>query len=73
MPDETSSGDFAALLHAHSLEGRPRGEWETLAGHSRRAACAAERRASPFGGGGLALLQRERAQIGSSGPGWRTG
>ena len=54
--------------YAHSLEGRPRDDWETLSDHSLRVARAAERRAAPFGGGDLARLAGLLHDIGKAKP-----
>lgn len=39
------------MVYAHSLEGRPQAEWETLEAHALRVAQAAQARAEAFGGG----------------------
>lgn len=42
------------MIYAHSVEGRPETEWETLEEHALRVAAAAAERAAPFGGEDLA-------------------
>lgn len=53
---------------AHSLDGRPEGDWETLEAHSRCVAEAAARRAAPFGGDELARLAGLLHDLGKAKP-----
>ena len=63
MPDEDD-----APLYAHTLDGHPREDWETLREHSLRVADAAERRAALFGGGDLARLAGLLHDLGKAKP-----
>lgn len=57
-----------APLYAHTLNGHPREDWETLRDHSLRVAEAAERRAAFFGGGDLAHLAGLLHDLGKAKP-----
>ena len=54
--------------YAHSLEGRPHDDWETLSDHSLRVARAAAHRAAPYGGGDLARLAGLLHDLGKAKP-----
>ncbi|WP_281827595.1 CRISPR-associated endonuclease Cas3'' [Jannaschia rubra] len=59
------------MIYAHSLDGRPREEWETLEAHARRVAAAARLRSAPFGAGDLAETLGLLHDLGKAKPGFQ--
>lgn len=59
------------MIYAHSREGRPDSEWETLEAHAIRVAKAARQRAEAFGAGDLAATLGLLHDLGKTKPGFQ--
>lgn len=59
------------MIYAHSLEGRPKAEWESLFAHSKRVGAAASMRANPAGLAETARLLGELHDLGKIKPGFQ--